>query len=141
MLLYPSALDIRIPSVVALAPYENVLLSVFAPKDNYHPAALLLVEFADELLEFRQRRVRDFMVPIDEADENTRFDPEINETFLKPSWTLEYALRTFDTGGHQSLPVVDEKDESRIIAWAQQTAALRHFNAALVQAAEEEHAH
>jgi CIC family chloride channel protein len=101
----------------------------------------LFVHEGPQSMLLRQRRVRDFMVPVDDGGENTRFDPEVNETFLKPSWTLEYALRTFDNGGHQSLPVVDEKDESRIIAWAHQTAALRHFNAALVQAAEEEHAH
>ena len=69
------------------------------------------------------------------------FDPRIGTVFLKPSWTLEYALRTFDTGGHHALPVVDENDETKIIAWALQTHALRYFNAALIEASAEEHHH
>lgn len=89
----------------------------------------------------RQRRVMDFMVPISEEEENRFMDPDQGETFLKPSWTLEYALRTFDNGGHSTLPVVDEEEEHKIIAWAQQTDALRYFNRALSEAAAEEHHH
>ena len=89
----------------------------------------------------RQRRVADFMTPLADDDTNTVFDPKKGEAFLKSSWTLEYALRTFDTGGHARLPVVDERDETRIIAWALQTHALRYFNRALIEATEEEHHH
>lgn len=89
----------------------------------------------------RQHRVADFMMPVGDDDANTVFDPQKGEAFLKPSWTLEYALRTFDTGGHARLPVIDENDETRIIAWAQQTHALRYFNRALIEATEEEHHH
>lgn len=89
----------------------------------------------------RQRRVKDFMTPVEEAEGAIAFDTEKGETFLKPSWTLEYALRSFDTGGHDTLPVVEEGDESRIIAWAHQTEALRYFNSALIEATAEEHHH
>lgn len=90
----------------------------------------------------RQRRVRDFMTPLDpEEQAPAPLDPEGNETFLKPSWTLEYALRTFDNGGHSTLPVVDESDETRIIGWAHLTHGLRYFNRALAEATAEEHHH
>ncbi len=89
----------------------------------------------------RQRRVRDFMTPIERDKEQPEYDESNGTPFLKPSWTLEYALRTFDTGGHEKLPVVDERDETRIIAWAYQTNGLRYFNRALVEATAEEHQH
>ena len=88
----------------------------------------------------RQRRVRDFMTPLDPQEEQpAALDPEQDQAFLKPSWTLEYALRTFDNGGHSMLPVVDERDETRIIAWAHLTHGLRYFNRALAEATAEEH--
>lgn len=89
----------------------------------------------------RQQRVKDFMSPLEPDKSPIDFDTNIGETFLKPSWTLEYALRAYDTGGHNTLPVVAENDESKIIAWAHQTHALRYFNAALIEAAAEEHHH
>jgi len=89
----------------------------------------------------RQRRVKDFMKSLSPEDTNTLFDPEIGEAYLKPSWTLEHALRTFDNGGHASLPVVDDNDDTKIIARAMQTDALRYFNSALSEAAAEEHHH
>lgn len=101
----------------------------------------LFVQDGPQRYLLRQRRVMDFMKPIEPDDENRFFDTETGSTFLKPSWTLEFALRTFDNGGHSSLPVVDETDESKIIGWALQTDALRYFNRALAEAAEEEHHH
>ncbi len=101
----------------------------------------LFVQDGPQRYLLRQRRVADFMKPIEPDDENRIFDPEIGSTFLKPSWTLEFALRTYDNGGHFSLPVVDETDETKIIGWALQTDALRYFNRALAEAAEEEHHH
>lgn len=85
--------------------------------------------------------VKDFMVLQDKNEEPMVFDTQIGSVFLKPSITLEQALRTFDSGGHASLPVVDEKDETKIIAWAHQSQALRYFNNALIAASEEEHQH
>ena len=90
----------------------------------------------------RQRRVKDFMTPLDPEEAPPEpLDPEQDAAFLKPSWTLEYALRTFDNGGHSTLPVVDEHDETRIIGWAHLTHGLRYFNRALAEATAEEHHH
>ncbi|MBL1406610.1 MAG: chloride channel protein [Rhizobiales bacterium] len=89
----------------------------------------------------RVTTVENFMSPLDENEKNLRFDPNIGSISLTPSTTLERALRTFDNGGHASLPVVDEKDETKIIGWAHQSQALRFFNNALIEASEEEHQH
>lgn len=82
-------------------------------------------------------RVMDFMEMIEEDEEP--FDPERGTPALKPTDTLDHALRTFDAGGHVRLPVVDPRDNTRIIAWAGHVAALRHFNRALVNVSLEEH--
>lgn len=89
----------------------------------------------------RVTTVENFMSPLDENEKNLRFDPNIGSISLTPSTTLERALRTFDNGGHASLPVVDEKDETKIIGWAHQSQALCFFNNALIEASEEEHQH
>ncbi|UUP16113.1 chloride channel protein [Nitratireductor thuwali] len=84
-------------------------------------------------------RVMDFMEPLAGDAEPERYDPESGQPALRPTDTLESALRAFDKGGHTRLPVVDPKDERRIIAWASHVRALRSFNRALVQLSEEEH--
>lgn len=89
----------------------------------------------------RVTTVQNFMSPLDENEKPIKFDPNIGSISLTPSTTLERALRIFDNGGHASLPVVDEKDETKIIAWAHQSLALRFFNNALIEASEEEHQH
>jgi len=87
----------------------------------------------------RNVRVMDFMtLPADDA-ETEYFDPEQEITSLKPTDTLEVALRAFDTGGHRRLPVVADGSDGRIVAWAEQVAALRHFNRRLIAVSEEEH--
>ncbi|MEP1112150.1 MAG: chloride channel protein [Nitratireductor sp.] len=84
-------------------------------------------------------RVMDFMEPVAAGGEPLAYDPERNGTALKPTDTLDAALRALDTGGHERLPVVDPSDTTRIIAWVSLVAALRHFNQALVQTSVEEH--
>jgi chloride channel protein, CIC family len=84
----------------------------------------------------RMIRVRAFMT-LAEGEET--FDADRGAESLKPSDTLEHALRAFDRGGHSRLPVVDERDPARIIAWATQIAALEHYNRSLVAASQEEH--
>ncbi|MEP3817159.1 MAG: chloride channel protein, partial [Nitratireductor sp.] len=84
-------------------------------------------------------RVMDFMEPLAAGGEPLAYDPERNGTALKPTDTLDAALRALDTGGHERLPVVDPSDTTRIIAWVSLVAALRHFNQALVQTSVEEH--
>ncbi|MEZ5812116.1 MAG: chloride channel protein [Rhizobiaceae bacterium] len=83
-------------------------------------------------------RVMDFMDPVGE-DDDTEFDAERGVPALKPTDSLDQALRAFDTGGHASLPVTDPQHPSTIIAKASHVKALRYFNRALVSASEEEH--
>ena len=87
----------------------------------------------------RTKKVMDFMDLPDNASDPQMLDPDKQTPTLKPSDSLGHALRLFDQGGHQRLPVVDEREGKRIIAWAQQMKALRYFNNALIAASEEEH--
>ena len=84
-------------------------------------------------------RVMDFMDPLPPDAEPQRFDPERGTTALKPTDTIAAALRTFDTGGHARLPVVDPANATTVIAWASHVSALRYFNRALVGTSVEEH--
>ncbi|MGI9401634.1 MAG: CBS domain-containing protein, partial [Rhizobiaceae bacterium] len=88
----------------------------------------------------RAQRVRDFMIPLSEEENNQLEDPDALPV-LHPSDTLEKALRTFDSGGYERLPVVEENARETIVGWADQVRALRYFNKALVEASEEEHHH
>lgn len=83
-------------------------------------------------------RVMDFMDPVEGDGDGGTIDPATREV-LRPGDTLEHALRAFDAGGHDRLPVVDPRDGRTVVAWANQTKALRYFNKALVAASEEEH--
>ncbi|MEL6436196.1 MAG: chloride channel protein [Pseudomonadota bacterium] len=89
----------------------------------------------------RTKMVMDFMdLPSEDEGEDQRIvDDNRNTPTLKPNDTLEHALRLFDAGGHQRLPVVDPRDATRIIAWATQMRALSYFNKALIAASVEEH--
>ncbi|MEM9105027.1 MAG: chloride channel protein [Pseudomonadota bacterium] len=84
-------------------------------------------------------RVMDFMIPIGKDEEPEPFDPESGQRSLQPTDTLDTALRTFDSGGHPRLPVVDEVGGTTIIGWAEQVKALEYFNKRLIDASEEEH--
>ena len=87
----------------------------------------------------RNTRVMDFMTPRDPQSEPEAFEPEPGNSSLRPTDTLDTALRTFDAGGHTRLPVIDEVDGTKIIAWAEQVKALAYFNKRLIDASEEEH--
>ena len=87
----------------------------------------------------RNARVMDFMTPPDPEIEPEAFEPEPGNSSLRPTDTLDTALRTFDAGGHTRLPVIDEVDGTKIIAWAEQVKALAYFNKRLIDASEEEH--
>lgn len=85
----------------------------------------------------RSLRVRDFMtLPGDDVEL-----PEVQEDtpMLTPDDTVEAALRAFDKAGVSRLPVVDANDAARVIACADHVKALNAFNAALIEAHEEEH--
>ena len=86
----------------------------------------------------RNTLVGSFMTPLGEDDSPIR-DLEEQETVLRPDTNLENALRIFDDGGHSRLPVVSAQDESVIVGWATQVAALREYNNALVDMSVEEH--
>ncbi|MEM7300168.1 MAG: chloride channel protein [Pseudomonadota bacterium] len=87
----------------------------------------------------RNTRVERFMAPLAEGETPEPHNPEKDPPAMKPSDTLEHALRMFDQGGHARLPVIDPNQPDRIIGWATQVAALRHFNRALIDVSEEEH--
>jgi chloride channel protein, CIC family len=87
----------------------------------------------------RTLRVHEFMKPL-----GTDQEPQVlaeNAHHLEAGYTLEQALRTFDTSGQEELPVIVSEADKKIIGIATQTGALRHFNAALAAASEEEHLH
>jgi chloride channel protein, CIC family len=86
----------------------------------------------------RGRKVRDFMTE-PEPGEELDLATVSNVPNLKPNDTLEAALRAFDTGGYERLPVVDEDNPGKIVGWASQVRALRFFNRTLVAASDEEH--
>ena len=83
--------------------------------------------------------VSDFMDKPDAEREIEPFDPESGEPFLRPTDTLETALRAFNASGRSNLPVVDSDDPSRIIGYAWHIKALRYFNDALIETHVEEH--
>lgn len=86
----------------------------------------------------RTTMVASFMTPMGE-DEAEKRDTEDERPALRPDTTLEGALQLFDEGGYAILPVCDANDESRVVGWATQVAALRAFNNALVDMSVEEH--
>ncbi len=88
---------------------------------------------------FRTVRVGDFLQPLDGETEVIAFDPGAGEPYLRPADSLENALRTFDSSGQASVPVVDPDDATRIIGHASQVRALRFFNKALIDISVEEH--
>ncbi|MFZ1813919.1 MAG: chloride channel protein [Rhizobiaceae bacterium] len=88
----------------------------------------------------RVRKVRDFLIPLGEDEPDTLSESHAALPRLSPDDTLETALRVFDQGGHDRLPVTQGED-ARLLGWASQVHALRFFNAALIEASEEEHLH
>jgi CIC family chloride channel protein len=83
--------------------------------------------------------VRDFMVPVDQHASETLEDFEEDAGWLTPDDSVEAALRAFDRTGHNRLPVVESEDTSKLTGWAEHLDALNAFNAALIEASEEEH--
>ncbi len=88
---------------------------------------------------FRTVRVRDFFVATPPDTEVRTFDPGEGAPYLRPTDTLESALRMFDNSGQDTIPVVDPEDVTRIIGEASQVRALRYFNKALIDVSVEEH--
>ncbi|WP_026379536.1 chloride channel protein [Afifella pfennigii] len=86
-------------------------------------------------------RVRDFLEPLppEKREEAEPFDPGGGEPYLRPADTLEAALRTFDSSGASTVPVVSPDDATKVIGHVSQIRALRYFNRALIRQSEEEH--
>lgn len=87
----------------------------------------------------RSVRVNDFMERLP-PDLNERPAPlEEGAPRLLTSDTMERALRVFDENGLDEVPVVRTAALSQTVGYARQVDALRHFNAALIDASIEEH--
>lgn len=87
----------------------------------------------------RSVKVNDFMerVPADLTERPTPL--EEGAPRLLTSDTMERALRVFDETGLSDIPVVRAAAVSQTVGYARQVDALRHFNAALIDASIEEH--
>lgn len=83
-------------------------------------------------------RVMDFMEPLADGASPDAGDGGRGPA-LRPTDTLASALRAFDVGGYDRLPVIDPSNGQTIVGWASHLAALQHFNRALVQSSVEEH--
>lgn len=83
--------------------------------------------------------VSSFLEPVAEDEERPPFDPASGEPRLHADDSLEKALRLFDQTGAARIAVIDPLSPDRVIAWASQVRALRHFNRALIDASVEEH--
>jgi CIC family chloride channel protein len=99
----------------------------------------LNVQRGPQRIVVRNVKVMDFMTQVDNDADAEIFDEEKGTPALKPTDTLDRALRAFDSGGYQRLPVVDDVEETRIVAWASHVEALECFNTRLIDAVEEEH--
>ncbi|WP_417690763.1 chloride channel protein [Roseibium sp.] len=86
-----------------------------------------------------QVKVRDFMDPLPEGQENASFDPAKDGLYLQEGDTLTKALRSFDESGEASLPVVHAKDPTRVVGHARHVRSLRFFNRALIDESTEAH--
>lgn len=87
----------------------------------------------------QQIRVFDFMTEASEEAAKIPFETGSGLPYLKPSDSLEGALKAFDNSGHARIAVVDAADPTRVIGEVQHLRALRYYNRALVQASVEEH--
>jgi CIC family chloride channel protein len=87
----------------------------------------------------RLLKVSDFMRRLAEDAEDKSFDPDSGDPWLTPADTIESALRSFDNTGATRIAVIDENDTASLLGWAHHVDALNVFNAALIEASEEEH--
>jgi CIC family chloride channel protein len=84
-------------------------------------------------------KVHDFMVDAGDDDIAEWQGESDDMPLLTPEDTLESALRAFDHSGRARVPVVSGTDTSKLVGWAEYTAALNTYNKALIAAHEEEH--
>lgn len=84
-------------------------------------------------------KVREFMDPPPDNEEERVFNPGQDGPYLHDTDSLESALKSFDSCGKAALPVVRKGDATRIVGVARHVRGLRYFNAALIKATKEEH--
>jgi CIC family chloride channel protein len=87
----------------------------------------------------RSLKVSEFIQPAESHVSETLEDFGEEAAWLTPDDTVEAALRAFDRTGHRRLPVVSSDNTGKLIGWAEHLDALNEFNAALIEASEEEH--
>ena len=87
----------------------------------------------------RNVHVSDFMEPLEDGEIIDPPGDEDEPVLLTKYDTLESALRAFDASGKSQIPVVDDRDTTRIIGWARQLTATDAFNKAMIEANVEEH--
>ncbi len=87
----------------------------------------------------RSLKVSEFMLPAESHISESLEDFEEEGAWLTPEDTVESALRAFDRTGHIRLPVMESQDTGKLAGWAEHLDALNTFNAALIEASEEEH--
>ena len=99
----------------------------------------LAVQAGPQRTVVRNVKVMDFMTLLPPDAKAEHYDEESGIPSLLPTDTLDTAMRYFDSGGHSRLPVVDVRDKTKIISWAEQVKALEHFNKRLIDVSEKEH--
>ena len=87
----------------------------------------------------RSLKVRDFMVPLETPETYAVAEDGEDIPWLTRNDTVEAALRAFDREGVDRIAVVEERDTDRIVGWVDHVGTLNAFNAALIEASEEEH--
>lgn len=87
----------------------------------------------------KNTRVNEVMKALKDDERAPPFNPASGEPYLRPTDTLETALRLFDSGGQPSIQVVSPDDVTQVIAKVWHVDVLRQFNSALIRASEEEH--
>ncbi len=87
----------------------------------------------------RSLKVRTFMELAGPADAPTIEKLSPDAPRMRPSDTMERALRLFDQHGLTRIPVVADDNEGRVIGFARRVAALGAFNKALIASHQEEH--
>ena len=87
----------------------------------------------------KNTHIREIMRPIPDDETVEPFDPGSGKVYLRPADTLETALRSFGSRDNHHIPVVDQKDATKIIAYVYHVDVLSQFNSALINASEEEH--
>ena len=108
--------------------------------DQLESRGVMITDGSHHLL-MQTIRVMDVMVPLpeDAPEQQACFWPGSKVPYLKPSDTLETALKALDNSGANRIVVVDAGNSHQILGHCDHLRALRHYNRALVRTSIEEH--